>query len=164
MASKRSAYEPGHQPKFLVVVDETPESDRALYFAARRCARVGARVVLTMINPPNEFENWLGVGDVMRQEAEEKAKDILDRAAARARAVAGVEPEIIIREGQRSDEILKLIEEDRDIALLVLAAGPDAEGPGPLVSTLVGKAASTFPIPIAVIPGTLDDEAIDALA
>ncbi len=31
----RRAYETGHRPKFLVVVDETPEADRALYFAAR---------------------------------------------------------------------------------------------------------------------------------
>jgi hypothetical protein len=46
----------------------------------------------------------------------------------------------------------------------VLAAGSGTEGPGPLVSTLVGKASGTFPIPIAVIPGTLTDEAIEALA
>jgi nucleotide-binding universal stress UspA family protein len=164
MSSIRSAYEPGHTPKYLVVVDETPESDRALYYAARRCARIGARVVLAMINPPSEFENWLGVGELMREEAEEKAQDVLDRAAARARAIAGVEAECIIREGPRADEVVRLIEEDRDIAVLVLAAGSGSEGPGPLVSTLVGKASGTFPIPIAVIPGTLTDAGIDALA
>ena len=100
----------------------------------------------------------------MREEAEEKAKAILDRAARGPAPWLASSPRSSFARRQRSDEILKLIEEDRDIALLVLAAGPDAEGPGPLVSTLVGKAAGTFPIPIAVIPGTLDDEAIDALA
>jgi nucleotide-binding universal stress UspA family protein len=161
---KRSSYEPGHQPKYLVVVDETQECDRALYYAARRCARIGARTILLMIIAPTEYDNWLGVGEVMREEAEEKAEDILSRAAARARAVAGVEPELLIREGPRSEEIVKLIGEDLDIAVLVLAAGTGAEGPGPLVSTLVGQRSGTFPIPIAVIPGTLTDEEIDALS
>jgi nucleotide-binding universal stress UspA family protein len=161
---KRSAYEAGHRPKYLVVVDDTEEHDRALYYAARRCARIGAGLVLAMINAPTEVENWLGIGDVMREEAEDKARDILDRAAARARAIGGIEPECIIREGQRADEVVRLIEEDGDIAILVLAAGAGSEGPGPLVSTLVGKASGTFPIPIAVIPGTLTDEAIEALA
>ena len=161
---RRSAYDPGHRPKYLVIVDETAEYDRALYYAARRCNRIGAGLVLAMINAPIEVENWLGVGDIMREEAEEKAQDVIDRAAARARAIGGVEPECIIREGHRAEEVVRLIEEDADIAVLVLAAGTGSEGPGPLVSTLVGKASGTFPIPIAVIPGNLTDEAIDALA
>jgi nucleotide-binding universal stress UspA family protein len=164
MHERRTAYDPGHVAKYLVIVDETEECDRAIYYAARRCARIGARVILMMINAPSEYENWLGVGEVMRAEAEEKSRDILDRAAARARAVAGIEPEWVIREGQRSDEIVRQIAEDRDIAVLVLAAGAGKEGPGPLVSTLVGKASGTFPIPIAVIPGTLTDDHIDGLA
>jgi nucleotide-binding universal stress UspA family protein len=164
MQERRTAYDPGHTPKYLVIVDDTAECDRAIYYAAKRCARIGAKVVLATVNVPSEFENWLGVGDVMREEAEQSSRDVLERAAARARAVAGVEPEWLIREGQRSDEILKLIVEDRDIAVLVLAAGVGSEGPGPLVSTLVGKASGTFPIPIAVIPGSLTDDLIDGVA
>jgi nucleotide-binding universal stress UspA family protein len=164
MTARRTAYDAGHTPKYLVVIDETEECDRALYYAAKRCARVGARLVLLMINPPSSYENWLGVGEVMREEAEEKAEEVLARASARARAVAGVEPESLVREGHRAEEIVELIGEDLDIAVLVLAAGTGAEGPGPLVSTLVGKASGTFPIPIAVIPGTLTDDHIDGLA
>src|SRR5215470_3025499 len=99
MSKRRTAYDPGHTAKYLVIVDETEECDRAIYYAAKRCARIGARVVLMMINAPSEFENWLGVGDVMREEAEEASRTVLERAAARARAVAGVEPEWLIREG-----------------------------------------------------------------
>jgi hypothetical protein len=44
---------------------------------------------------------------------------------------------------------------------LVLAAGTGKEGPGPLVSNLA-KTAGTFPIPVAVVPGHLSDEDIDA--
>ena len=69
-----------------------------------------------------------------------------------------------MRVGPKSDEILALIEEDEDIALLVLAAGTGSEGPGPLVTMLAGPAAGTFPVPIAIVPGHLADEEIDALA
>ena len=95
---------------------------------------------------------------------EEEAQKRLEDAASEARSAAGVEPEQVIRVGNRADEIIKLIDEDEDISFLVLAAGTGKEGPGPLVSTLAGKAAATFPVPIVIVPGGLTDEEIDALA
>jgi nucleotide-binding universal stress UspA family protein len=100
----------------------------------------------------------------MRAEAEEEAQERLEAAAAGARSAAGVEPEQVVRVGEKSDAILELIEEDEDISFLVLAAGTGTEGPGPLVSILVGKAAGTFPVPVVIVPGGLTDEEIDALA
>jgi hypothetical protein len=71
----------------------------------------------------------------------------------------------VIREGRKDEEIVKLIEEDDDVAVLVLGAATDAKGPGPLVSTLAaGKAAGTFPIPITIVPGDLTLEEVKALA
>ncbi len=70
----------------------------------------------------------------------------------------------MVRVGEKSEAILELIEEDEDISFLVLAAGTGEEGPGPLVSSIAGKAASTFPIPVVIVPGTLTDDEIDALA
>jgi nucleotide-binding universal stress UspA family protein len=161
---KRRSYEAGHRPKFLVVIDETPECERALRFAARRVTRTGASLVLLgVVSPPDNFE-WLGVGDAMRAEAEEEAKERLDAAAAAARSAAGVEPEQVVRLGDKAETILDLITKDEDISFLVLAAGTGKEGPGPLVSNLAGKAASTFPIPVVIVPGSLTDEEIDALA
>ncbi len=78
------------------------------------------------------------------------------------RSFGAIEPELVIREGNRADEIVKLIEEDEDIAILVLAAGMDKEGPGPLVTALAGQQAGSFPIPMTIVPGNLDDEAIAA--
>lgn len=164
MSGKRRSYESGHRPKFLVVIDETPECDRALRFAARRVARTGAILLLLAITAkPDTFE-WLGVGDVMRAEAEDAAAGRLDAAASKARGIAGVEPEKAIRVGSQADEILKLIDEDEDIAYLVLAAGTGKEGPGPLVSGLAGKAAGNYPVPVVVVPGGLSDDEIDAIA
>ena len=66
---------------------------------------------------------------------------------------------------EKPEEIVKLIEQDEDIAILVLGAAVNPKGPGPLVSSLAtGKAAGTFPIPIVIVPGTLDVEDLKALA
>jgi nucleotide-binding universal stress UspA family protein len=75
----------------------------------------------------------------------------------------GIEPELVVREGEPAEEIHKLIEEDQDIAILVLAAGAAKEGPGPLVSSIAGKGAA-FPIPVTVVPLNLSDADIESLA
>ncbi|HZS63594.1 MAG TPA: universal stress protein [Xanthobacteraceae bacterium] len=164
MSRKRRSYEAGHKPQYLVVVDETEECDRAIYYASRRAARIGGGVVLLrVIDPSDRNQQWLGVADIMREEAYEEANAALERAAARANSVAGIDPKRVIREGERSAEIFNLIEEDEDIAVLVLAAGTGKEGPGPLVTGL-GKTAGSFPIPIALVPGQLTDEELDAMS
>ena len=164
MSRKRRSYEAGHKPKFLVVIDDTPECDRALYFASRRAARVGAAVImLRLIGTQDRNQQWLGVADIMKAEANEEAKAALDRAAERARKIAKVKPERVIRVGDIATEILGLIENDEDIALLVLGAGVSKEGPGPLVANL-STTAGEFPIPVAIVPGHLSDEDLDALA
>jgi nucleotide-binding universal stress UspA family protein len=164
MTTKRRSYEAGHKPKFLVVVDDSSECDRAIHFAARRCARIGANFLMCrVIATKDRNQQWLGVADIMRQEAHEEARTVLAQAAARARNIADITPEQMIREGETAEEILRLIDEDEDIAILILAAGTGKEGPGPLVSEL-GKSAGTFPIPVAIVPGHLSDEEIDAMA
>lgn len=164
MSRKRRSYEAGHRAKFLVVVDDTPECDRAVYFASRRAARVGVTVVmLRVIETHDHGQQWLGVADIMRAEAHEEANAILAKFAARSNGISGITPECVIREGEAAEEILKLIEEDEDIAVLVLAAGVDTEGPGPLVANL-GRTAGSFPIPVAIVPGHLSDEELDAMS
>ena len=164
MSLRRRSYEPGHSPKFMVVIDDTPECDRALYFASRRALRTGASVLmLLVIEMHDRNQQWLGVADIMRAEAHEEANAALDRSGARASSITGRMPERVIREGEKAEEILKLIEEDEDIAVLVLAAGVDTEGPGPLVSHL-GSTVGTFPIPVAIVPGHLTDEELDAMS
>lgn len=164
MSRKRRSYEAGHRPKWLVIIDDTQECDRAIYFASRRAQRVGAGVVmLRVIETQDHNQQWLGVADIMREEAMEAANAALDRAAGRANGVAGITPERVVREGETAEQILKLIDEDDDIVILVLAAGTGPEGPGPLVAS-IGKSLGEFPIPLAIVPGHLTDDELDALS
>lgn len=164
MSRRRRSYESGHKPKFLVVIDETAECDRAVYYASRRAARISANVVmLRVVDTEDHNQQWLGIADIMRAEAHEEANVALDRYATRANGIAGITPERVVREGEKTQAILDLIDEDEDIAVLVLAAGVSKEGPGPLVANL-GKIAGTFPIPVAIVPGQLTDEELDAMS
>ena len=162
--TRRRSYEEGHRPKYLIVIDDSEECDRAIYFAARRCSRISAGLVMLAVTEVEGFDQWLGVGDVMKQEADDAADAQLERAAARCRAISGIEAERVIRNGEKADVIKTLINEDRDVIFLVLAAASGSEGPGPLVSMLAGKASGTFPVPVVIVPGDLSDEQIDALA
>lgn len=164
MVSKRLAREEGHRRKFLAVVDETPECDRAVVYAATRAARTGGVLVLLYMIQPGDFQHWLGVENIMRAEAMDEAEERLAKMAERVRALAAIDPELVIREGKPPETINALIEEDRDIAILVLAAGTGTEGPGPLVSSLGMKTGAGFAIPVTIVPGNLSDEDIAAVA
>ena len=164
MSRKRRSYEAGHKPKFLVVVDETDECDRAIYFASRRAVRIGGAVVLLrVIETEDRNQQWLGVADIMRAEAHEEANTALTRYAGRVNGIAGITPQHVIREGDKVEQILALIDEDQDIAILVLAAAIGKEGPGPIVAGLA-KTIGSFPVPIAIVPGHLTDEELDSLS
>jgi nucleotide-binding universal stress UspA family protein len=164
MTTQRQSYETGHKPKCLVIVDDSAEWDRAVYYASRWAIRAGGGVVmLRIIETEDQNQQWLGVADIMRAEAQEDADAALDRASGRANGIAAITPERVIREGDPMEQILNVIDKDVDIALLVLAANPGAEGPGPLV-TMMADIAGSFPIPIIIISGELTDLDIDCLS
>ncbi|MCA0417140.1 MAG: universal stress protein [Proteobacteria bacterium] len=164
MGFRRRAYEPGHRPKILVVVDETPECQRAVLFAARRARRSGANVAMLSVIVPDDGQPWLGIGNLMQAEAEAEAAERLDKSAEIVRREAGFEPDRIIRTGLPADQVMAFIQDDEDIAVLVLAAGTGKDGPGPLVSHIAGKVAASFPVPVTIVPGGLAEADFEALA
>jgi hypothetical protein len=67
----------------------------------------------------------------------------------------------VIREGKKAEVILKQIDEDEDVSVLVLGASPEASGPGPLVTAFTG---GRIPIPVTIVPGDSAIEDIKASA
>ena len=74
----------------------------------------------------------------------------------------GVDPELIIREGEPVPEIIAQIREDPEIGVLVLGAGTGSSGPGPLVSQLA-RSSGTLPVPVTLVPGDLSKEKLEAI-
>lgn len=159
MVSKRLIHEAGHKRKFLAVVDDSPECDRAVLYAARRAASTNGSLALLYVIPPGDFQHWIGVEEIMRAEANEIGESHLDKFAQFSRQHCDIDPEKVLHDGKTADEILKLIEDDQDIAILVLAASDSTEGPGPLVASIAGRG-SAFPIPVIIVPAVMSDEDI----
>ena len=140
--------------KFLVVLDDSRECLNAMRFAAMRAASTGGGVEILSIIPPEEFQHWIGVGDVMRAEARERIEAHFEVFAKWMRDRQGVAPHLVIREGEPVPEILAQIRDDPEIGVLVLGAGTGKSGPGPLVTQLT-KSSGTLPVPITIVPGQL---------
>jgi nucleotide-binding universal stress UspA family protein len=165
--TRRLAYDPGHKRKYLVIVDESPEVEAALFFSASRISHSAGSIVLVYVIEPQDYQHWVGVRQVQLEEETNKAKALF-RLFRRKLSLAGFEDLVsdeVIREGKTADEIIKVIEDDPDIGILVLGASADTKGPGPLVSSLAtGKTAGTFPIPITIVPGDLSLDDLKSLA
>lgn len=147
---------------FLVVVDQSAELKLALRFAARRARATGGRVAMLYVTEPAEAE-WLGVGDIMREERRAEAEQRLQELSTQVQTLSGEMPILYVREGTVREELLKLIDEEPSISILVLAADAAAGGPGPLVTALTGKFAGKLHIPLTIVPGSLTDEEVDAI-
>lgn len=148
--------------KFLVVLDDSRECLNAMRFAAMRANHTGGGVAVLSVIPPDEFNHWIGVGDIMREEARERIHAHFEVFAKWMRDRQNVDPELVIREGEPVDEIIAQVQEDPEIGVLVLGAGTDKKGPGPLVSQLTRNSGS-LPVPITIVPGDLSKERLEAI-
>jgi hypothetical protein len=162
--SDEAAPRTGAPRVFLVVVDESVEMPVALYYASRRAMRTGGRVALLRVMPREESHGLASVAALIKEEARQEAEQLLQRLARTVIDVTGAIPVVYLLEGSLRDELLRLINDDPTISILVLAAGTGPEGPGPLVSYLAGKAVGRLRIPLTIVPGSLSREQIDAIS
>ena len=148
--------------KFLVILDDSRECLNAMRFAAMRAANTGGGVEILAVIPPDEFNHWIGVSDIMREEARERIHAHFEVFAKWMRDRQGIDPELVIREGEPVPEILAQVRDDPEIGVLVLGAGTDKKGPGPLVTQLT-KNSGSLPMPITIVPGDMSKERLEAI-
>lgn len=146
--------------KFLVIADETNEFKKVLRLASLRAKKVGGTVVMLRIIEDTEFQHWVSVQELMKEEAKVEAQEMLDKFADQMYNISAMTPETVIRFGNASDVITDYINEDQDIHLLVLGANPDGD-PGPIVRTFREKLLNVLHMPVMVVPGNMTDEEID---
>lgn len=147
---------------YLVVIDETAEASVALRFATRRAAKTGGMVQILAIVEPVDFVAFGGVQATMEDEAREHAEALVASASA---AVAGESvnpPSILVRTGKAIPLIRELLDENPEIAALVLGAAATG-APGPLVTHFAGDIGN-LPCPLMIVPGGLDNDALDMVS
>ncbi len=151
--------------KFLVVVDDSPEFDAALRYAARRARSTGGRVALLRVIPRTSDEHWAGVREEIQRQQRAEAEALLNRLGEEAAERSGGAPVFLIEEGEAPEAIRKVVGEDPDIKILVLAAGGGARGHGPLVSAVLKTGGfGGRKLPVTIVPGELTEKDIEDLA
>lgn len=153
--------------KFLVVVDDSPEFEAALRYASRRARSTGGHVVMLRIIPPAASDaHWAGVREEIERQTRTEAEASLNRWAGEAAERSGAVPVLVIERGEPQACIRKVVGEDPDIKILVLAAGEGGRGPGPLVTAVVkqGAAFTGRKLPVTLVPGELTENDIEDLA
>ena len=149
--------------KFLVVLDDSKECLNAIRFAALRAASTGGAVQVLSVIPADEIQHGFGVAEVMRAEARDRIEAQFEIYAKWMRDRPGIEPELVVREGDPGAELLAQIAEDPDVAVLVLAAASGSGGPGPLISRLM-RDLSALPCPMTIVPGDISRERLEQIS
>ncbi len=150
--------------KFLVVIDDTQECRVALKYAASRAVSSGGLLTILHIVDNADFQHWLGVENIMRDEAYENAETMMRNVLSDVESALELMPEIIIKQGSKREQIIELIKEDSAVSILVLGSAVDGGGPGPLVASFTNATSEVFPIPVTIVPGSLSDVEIAALS
>lgn len=148
---------------YLVVVDDSAEAAIALRFAARRAAKTGGDVEIVSVVPVPEFMAFGGVQATIEEEARLHAEGVVAAAAGTLIAESGLKPTITVREGEPAAIVRAIIAANPNVAALVLGAAASGP-PGDLVSHFAGADAGALTVPVMIIPGALDADAIDRLS
>jgi nucleotide-binding universal stress UspA family protein len=148
---------------YLVIVDETEEALVALRFASRRAAKTGGVVHLLALVPPQQFSAFAAVQATIEEEAHARAETLATAAAGKLLSEGGKMPVIVVRMGDEVKVVRQYLSEHPEVSALVLGAAKDGT-PGPLISYFAVTYVGQLPCPVFVIPGSLDDEAIERVS
>ena len=144
----------------LVIADGSKEMKVALEYACARSKKTDRKIILATFIEPLDVLTTQGVQEIMKNEAREEAELKLQQASAIVKESTGLTPVLQLREGEIMVELIALIEEEKNINVLVLAAKVDEKGPGPIVSAITTKEYSRLRIPIMIVPGNFSKEHI----
>lgn len=148
--------------KFLVFLDDSRECLNAIRFAAMRAAKTQGAVQVLAVIPASDIQHGLGVAEVMRAEAYERIHAHFEVFAKWMRDRPGVEPELVVREGEPGAELIAQLNDDPEIGVVILAASAETTGPGPLISRLLREVA-TLPCAITIVPGDISRERLEKI-
>ena len=139
---------------FLVVVDGTDEMEVSLKYACIKAKKTNGHLILASFIKPIDVLTTKSVGDIMKNEARQEAETMLHKASGYVKEETGITPTLHVKEGEQIEELIKLIQEEKNISELILAASMDEKGPGPIISsTITARNYSRLNIPIIIVPG-----------
>ncbi len=149
----------------LVIADGSKEMEVALQYACSRSKKTNRKIIIATFIEPIDVLTTQGVTEIMQNEAREEAEKNIQYAASIVKESTGFMPVLQIREGEIIKELKALIEEEKDINVLVIAANVDEKdnNPGPIINLLVTKELANFRVPVMIVPGNFSKKHIALL-
>ena len=146
----------------LVIADGSKEMEVALKYACARSKKTNRKVMIVTFIEPLDVLTTQGVTEIMQNEARDEAEKKLQYASSVVKEATGTVPVLHVKEGEIIQELKNLINEEKNINVLVLAANVEEsqKDPGPIINSLVNKELSNFRIPIMIVPGNFSSEHI----
>lgn len=138
---------------FLVVVDDSPEFPVALRYAAERARAVKGNVALLSVVEPQGIETWGGVERALDDEAFDRARAIVAAHEKTAEDITGQKPLSYFTKGEIRNVLIELIDQEKEITSLVLAAQTGEGARNPLIQYLTSdKGLRKLKIPLVIVP------------
>ncbi len=138
---------------YLVPVGDDEATRVALRYAARRARSSAGRVALLYVVEPEEIETWSGVERAMDDEAFSQAREGMRQYEKMAEDLSGTQPETYYGKGKPASAVMELIERERHIAVLVLAAQNKDGARGQLLQDLTSeKGLKKLAVPLIIVP------------
>ena len=146
----------------LVIADGSKEMEVALQYACARSKKTNRKIIIATFVEPLDVLTTKGVTEIMQNEAREEAEKVIQIAALIVKESTGIMPVLQIREGESMKELKALIDEEKNINVLVIAANVDEKdnNPGPIINSLVTKEFSNFRVPVMIVPGNFSKDHI----
>ena len=146
----------------LVIADDSNEMEIALEYACARSKKTSRKIIIAAFIEPLDVLTTQGVSEIMKNEARDTAELLLQKAASHVKDKTGEMPALTIREGETITELKKLIEEEKNINVLVLAANSDPKNKdsNTIINSLLSQEITNMRIPIMIVPGNFSKDHI----
>jgi hypothetical protein len=167
-----SARQPASAPgkTILLVVDESRLSRmRApLRFACRRACATGSRLALVGVyEPPRGEYAWLSAAQAIRGAAKSDFGTALAQLAENAAGCTGMDPVVLLREGDPAEEVCALIDADPDICNVIVGLDIRSAAMGgspPSATALLNNHCNRLRVPVTVVPRHMTDSEVDMIS
>ncbi|MBS56733.1 MAG: universal stress protein [Rickettsiales bacterium] len=146
----------------LVIADDSPEMEIALEYACARSKKTSRKIIIATFIEPLDVLTTQGVTEIMKNEARNEAEKLLQKAASYVKNQTGEIPALALREGETIKELKKLIEEEKNINVLVLAANSNSKNKdsNTIINLLLSQEITNMRIPVMIVPGNFSKDHI----
>jgi nucleotide-binding universal stress UspA family protein len=148
---------------YLVCVNEEDYSKVAVKFASQLAKNTGASLLILHVMEPMDYQTLGSVAEKMKQERALDAEALLTSLAQEVDESVAIKPALMIREGLIENEIVKVIEEDTNVHMLIVGSASEGNAKSKTLPPLAAQVGRKLYIPMLIIPGNMTEQQITAL-